>query len=159
MITYLNSKSYTVADLKAIADRMGIKVPAGSRKAEIAELIVGGIDSLHAAILDDLTKIEAVDEVLSEAFPPSIETLDEDYRETLTTDKHAEFWQADSEARQAEIKLIDVEYWARYRTERRINNYIRSNGTDKLTPGQWRRVRKGLRKGNLALRDLSVEFV
>jgi hypothetical protein len=143
MITYLNSKSYTVADLKAIADRMGIKVPSGSKKAEIAELIVGGIEIVHADILDT----QGILDTVAEAFPPSIAEIDEDYRNSL------------SEARQAEIKMIDKEYYARHRAERRINSYIRFNNTDKLTPAQWRRVRKSLRKANLALRDLSVEFV
>lgn len=64
-----------------------------------------------------------------------------------------------SPERQAEIDMIDAEYWARYRAERRINNYIRQRGTDKLTAPQWRRIRKSLRKGNLALIDLNLYFV
>jgi hypothetical protein len=147
MITYLNSKSYTVADLKAIADRMGIKVPAGSRKAEIAEVIVKGIDIVHDDYLFCQAEADRMADMVMEAFPPSIAEIDEDYRNSL------------SEARQAEIKMIDKEYYARHRAERQINNYIRFNNTDKLTPAQWRRVRKSLRKANLALRDLSVEFV
>jgi hypothetical protein len=136
-----------VADLKAIADRMGIKVPAGSRKAEIAELIVKGIDIVHDDYLFCQAESDRMADMVMEAFPPSIAEIDEDYRNSL------------SEARQAEIKMIDKEYYARHRAERRINSYIRFNNTDKLTPAQWRRVRKSLRKANLALRDLSVEFV
>lgn len=58
---------------------------------------------------------------------------------------------------------IDAEYAKRDNTpERRminrVNGYMRHNGTDKLTPAQWRRVRKNERRHGINVNKLVLDF-
>jgi len=45
------------------------------------------------------------------------------------------------------------------RVERKVNNYMRQNNSDKLTPAQWRRTRKAMRKAGIkTLSELTLTF-
>jgi hypothetical protein len=106
MLASLNSKLYTVAALREIAARMGLAIPGKAVKAEVAALIVAGIDDVHVEAL----KWEA-------------------YRNQV----------AIAEAGGGYMNALNA---AESRMRNRVQNYMESNGTDKLTKPQLRRIRK-----------------
>lgn len=127
MLASLTSKLYTVDSLREIADRMGITVPSKARKADIAALIVAGIEDAHAEYVDSMNTIES-----------DFAFLDEWERE-LIADAHA-----------PSIAEIDDVYLSHLPIMRRIDKYMIQRGYNcrKLTAAQWRRVRRyGKRNG------------
>jgi hypothetical protein len=124
MIEYLNSKAYTVASLREIAERMELNIKGKITKPVLAGIIADAIDAVHA----DVAETEKVQAFIDEAFPPSIEELDNDYRKQIIRNKVAT---KHADKLSAEDRMVS-----------RVNGYMRSNGTDKLTKRQQRRIYK-----------------
>ena len=110
----LNSKLYTVAALREIATRMGLTAPSKAVKADIVALITDAIETAHAEALEINASFDVTTEkLLKLAIKPSA-------RKSYTQ------------------RTLSVED----RMRNRVQNYMESNGTDKLTKAQLRRIRK-----------------
>lgn len=130
MYASLNSKLYTVASLREIATRMGLTVPSKSVKADIVALIVAGIDTAHAEAWD-----------MNDDFDSS---------HTFTEQSDGSFTLVRPVASLSDRGEI---------LARKVNAYMRQNGTDKLTPAQWRRVRKAMAKHAVTHTDMGRFYV
>lgn len=140
MFASLNSRLYTVAALREIAERMNIAVPGKATKPVIAELIVAGIESAHDDALD----------------------MDDDFDSsaTFTENGDGSFSRVDVSAGiVAQVaKPLD-------RQSARVGAYIAQRGTYKLTAAQWRRIRKNNKRHglttaiNTATSLVTVEYV
>jgi hypothetical protein len=123
----------TVPALREIAATMNITIPSKARKDDIVALINEGINTAHSEAIELAGKIDAIDKVIADK----------------------------DERRVSLIKDIVAGYraqTAREKMARKINAYIRSNGTDKMTKAQGRRIRKGLNKSGIKLSQLSFTF-
>jgi hypothetical protein len=119
-VDILNSKAYTMVDLREIAERMQLGIKGKITKPVLAGVIADAIDILHRDVLATM-----------ETAPVNM------------------------------VKDVDAGTLAqdnRARMVRKINAYMRFNGTDKLSPAQWRRVRKGFNRYNVNIGQLVLTY-
>lgn len=124
----------TVPALREIAATMNITIPSKARKDDIVAAINEGIETAHSEAIELAGKIDAIDSAIAE-----MAKLD---RVNMVKDVVA------GKARQD----------AREKMTRKINAYVRFNGTDKLTAAQWRRINKGLNRYGIKLSQLTITY-
>ncbi len=120
-----------ISDMNVRSQNGDIIVPSKARKADIVTLITDEIDRLwdEAKEWDRIT-----DEI--DSIPVKLPETDRFFVRTVP-----------SLAARAEILAG------------KVNAYMRQNGTDKLTPAQWRRVRKAMAKHAVTHIDMGQFYV
>lgn len=119
----------TVAQLKSILADFNMIGISKCRKAELVNFVLVVMDGAHLDALNyaEAKMVETIEEILDEAYPPSMEEIDQEYRdrlklrETVTTGKRKSYTE---------------------RMLNRIHGYWHQNGVERLTPAQRRRADK-----------------
>ncbi len=128
---YLISSKVTVKALREIVVRLGYKGTSKMVKAKLAEIV-------------DMESGFAYDDAVTE-------------NRKRVTRKIADGYKAKSGG--FPLSAFASDEMPIERVERKVNNYMRFNGTDKLTPAQWRRTRKAMRKAGIkTIGELTLTF-